>query len=90
MNKLLARWIEAAGGEWGRGEVPLPFPAAQGKPGKKNFRSSPRTEKPYAVIDLGHDSGKNRRRGREPAGKHENPRIAAWLLLLIANTPIHN
>ena len=37
MNELLARLIEPADGEWGRGEVPLPFPAAQGKPGKKIF-----------------------------------------------------
>jgi len=70
MNELLARWIEPAGGEWGHGErLSRSLPCGK-NPGKK-FPGLPCAEKSRAIIDLGHDDGKNRRRGREPAGKPE-------------------
>jgi hypothetical protein len=37
---------------------PLPFPAAQGKPGKKFFAAPPPRQKPRAIIDLGTMAGK--------------------------------
>ena len=49
------------------------FPCRAGKLREKIFRGSPHAEKPRAIIDLGTPPGKNRRRGREPAGKPEWP-----------------
>jgi len=46
--------------------------------GKNFFRGSLRIEKPFLIKTLHATLGPNRRRGREPAGKLENPRIAVW------------
>jgi hypothetical protein len=40
MNELLARWIEAADGEWGRGEV-SPVPCRAGKTREKKISELP-------------------------------------------------
>ena len=63
-------------------------PCRYGKLREKIFSDSLDAEKSRAIIDLGHDFGKNRRRGREPAGKPQNPRIAAWHHPIMANITI--
>src|SRR6516162_8464529 len=63
-------------------------PCRYGKLREKIFFGLPRRRKSRAIIDLGHDYGKNRRRGREPAGKPQNPRIAAWHHPIMANITI--
>jgi hypothetical protein len=68
---------------------PLPFPAAQGKPGKF-FSRIPYAEKASAIIDLLVPFGNNRRLGREPAGKAKNARIPVWHYSLIAIIQINN
>jgi hypothetical protein len=51
----------------------LPFPAARENTGKKIFCGSSQAENSHAIIDLSTTRGKNRKLGREPAGKPENP-----------------
>jgi hypothetical protein len=61
----------------------------RGKNAGKNFSGLPPCRKTAFDHRLGHDSGKNRRPGREMAGKPENPPIAAWHHLIVAIILIH-
>ena len=57
---------------------PLPFPAATGNSGKKFFRTRAASKSLFLINILHAILCPNRRRGRETAGKPENPRIASW------------
>jgi hypothetical protein len=66
-----------------------PVPCRAGKLRVKIFRDAPRTEKTRLIIDLDTTLSKNRGRGRESAGKPENPPIAVWHRPIITNMIIH-
>src|SRR5271163_991914 len=63
-------------GRNGRVAPPSLLPCRSGKLREKFFRDSPRIEKSLLIKILHATLRPNRRRGWEPAGKLENPRIA--------------
>jgi len=65
-----------------------PVPCRVGKTRVKFFCVSLYAEKSHSIIGLVTTYGKNRRLGREPAGKPENPSIAVRHHTVIADIKI--